>query len=147
MTRLHGWFSQRSFVGRILKIYDIGSLMLRWCILLSLGLSACNLVDPGACTTEAVPTMVVEVRDAETGAPAAAGAHGYAEEAAFKADLIGPDAGADALHLYGPFERAGTYRVTVMKAGYVTWQQEGVQVSRDECHVRTVHLRADLQPS
>lgn len=121
--------------------------MLRFSLVLPLSLSACGLVEPKVCTTEAVPALVVEVRDAITGAPAAANAVGQAEDGDFKADLIGADRGADALSLYGPFERAGTYRITVEKPGYATWQEVGVEVSRDECHVRTVHLRADLQPS
>lgn len=121
--------------------------MLRFNLLLPLSLSACGLVEPMVCTTEAVPALVVEVRDAVTGAPAAADAIGRAEDGDFNAVLVGSDRGVDALNLYGAFERAGTYRITVQKSGYAAWQKVGVDVSRDECHVRTVHLRADLQPS
>lgn len=120
-----------------------------WIPVLLVGLSACGIFDPGVCTTEARPAIIVEVRDALSGAPAAAGAQGYVEEGAFRAELVGPlpaQPGEEGLRFFGPEERAGTYRVTVEKPGYQQWRREDVRVSRDECHVRTVHLRADLQP-
>lgn len=121
------------------------SISLRWSVLLPVGLGACNLLEPTYCTADVKPSIVVEVRDAATGAAAAAGALGYAEEGSFRAELSGADGGPDALELSGPFERAGTYRVTVQKEGYLAWAQEAVRVGRDECHVHTVRLRADLQ--
>jgi len=44
-------------------------------------------------------------------------------------------------------ERPGTYRVEVRAPGYVTWIRTNVRVRQDDCHVRTVHLTAELEPS
>lgn len=79
-------------------------------------------------------------------APAAFGATGIAQDGSFRAEFTGPGPGEDALSMYGFFERAGRYLVTVDKAGYQQWKQEGVRVTRDQCHVRTVRLQADLTP-
>lgn len=43
------------------------------------------------------------------------------------------------------YERAGTYDVIVRHSGYREWRQNNVPVSRDECHVETVRLRAELR--
>ena len=43
-------------------------------------------------------------------------------------------------------ERPGIYDVTVDAAGYEPWQQQGVTVTKDECHVRTEELTAIVQP-
>jgi hypothetical protein len=43
------------------------------------------------------------------------------------------------------YERAGTYIVQVRHAGYREWERRNVHVTRDECHVRTVRLRAELR--
>lgn len=115
-------------------------------LLLPLGLSACDLLAPPVCTTEAVPSITVDVRDAATHAPAAAGANGYAREGSFRVDLLVPDRALDALTMYGPFERPGTYSVVVEKAGYQRWTKENVRVRKGECHVETARLQADLQP-
>ena len=42
-------------------------------------------------------------------------------------------------------ERAGSYTVRVRAAGYQDWQQNGVRVSRDVCHVMPVALTARLK--
>lgn len=44
------------------------------------------------------------------------------------------------------YERAGTYEVTVELAGNRPSRCIGVRVTSDECHVRTVHVTALLQP-
>ena len=44
-------------------------------------------------------------------------------------------------------ERAGVYVVTLRKAGYRDWTRADVSVKRDECHVQTAVLRADLVPA
>src|SRR5688500_3220172 len=41
-------------------------------------------------------------------------------------------------------ERPGTYRVEVHAVGYLPWVMSGVRVSRDDCHVETVALTAQL---
>ena len=108
----------------------------------TVGSSSCNLV-PGACTTEAIPAVSVDVRDAITNTPAGRGARIIARDGPF-ADT------ADFTESYdGPYgvahERAGTYTVTVEQQGYNGWSQSGVNVGRGECHVRSVSLTARLQ--
>ena len=108
----------------------------------TVAVSACNLV-PGACTTEAVPAVSVDVRDMITNTPAGRGARIIARDGAFAdtADFTGSYDGP-----YGvAHERAGTYTVTVEQQGYNVWSQTGLNVSRGECHVRTVSLTARLQ--
>ena len=115
-------------------------------LLLLLGLSGCGLLDSAICPAVAVPWIVVEVRDAATGAPAASGVVAHAQDGIFRFDLTAVEAGSAELLLYGLSHEVGTYRVTLTKEGYAPWQQEGVRLRRDDCDVRTVRLRADLQP-
>lgn len=131
-------------------------------VLIALGLSliACGTEPDGEtgsnpimgqllCTQEAVSGISVEVRDAASGAPAACGATGTFQEAAYVEALS--DAGQCSRvdswpYLYGAFERAGTYRVTVSKLGYETWVLDSVTVTSDGCHVQPVALQANLEP-
>jgi hypothetical protein len=46
----------------------------------------------------------------------------------------------------GAHEHAGSYAVSVTHTGYEPWQQSGVVVGRDECHVITEALTARLRP-
>jgi hypothetical protein len=43
------------------------------------------------------------------------------------------------------YERAGTYTVLVRHPAYRDWQRNGVEVMRDDCHVKTVVLRPELR--
>lgn len=99
----------------------------------------CGVLDPIICTTEARPGLRVAVVDSVTG-DTIPEATVVAEEGAYQ----------ETLNLYGgvahgAYERAGTYRVDVTAAGYEPWSREGVQVTEDECHVRTVDITARLQ--
>ncbi len=106
--------------------------------------SACDTAEPGICTQEARAGIVVEVRDARTGAAAATDAIGIITEGSFAEKLETPgDPGA--LQLYGVYERAGTYTVMITKAGYRLWREQDVRVERDECHVQTVVLEARIE--
>jgi len=105
------------------------------------------LDSPIYCTANFVWGLQVSVQDSVTGAPAASGAEliaregAYADTSRFPANR--PD--LDDLPLVGAGERAGTYTVTVRKAGFVDWERDGIVVTADECHVRPVHLSARLQ--
>lgn len=113
-------------------------------LLLPVALSGCDLVDPGVCTTDVQPAIIVQVRDAATQAPAASGATGVVRDGSFTAELRLADLGENALELRGADERAGTYTVTIHKPGYQQWEQEGVRVRDASCHVETVTLQASL---
>lgn len=87
--------------------------------------------------------IIVEVRDATTGAPAAVGATGTIRSGGFVSALVLPAPG-EALKLYSSGGPA-TYDVLVQKSGYRDWQRNGVYVRGGHCGVeREVTLRADL---
>lgn len=120
------------------------------CALGALGIVGCDgLTEPDVfCTAEMVPAIVVEIRDARTGAALAYGARGVVRDGAY-ADSLQPAASssADIRDLYSRAaapERAGTYTVEVAHEGYATWTATGVQVRDDVCHVETARLHADL---
>jgi hypothetical protein len=92
--------------------------------------------------------IVVQVQDAVTGAPLAAGARGAIRDGRYVDSLRPPrpDAPGGLLTLTGGAGRAGTYDVTVVYPGYQVWQQRGVVVSTNGCGVAGRLLHADLQP-
>jgi hypothetical protein len=87
--------------------------------------------------------IVVEVRDAATGEPAAAGATGTIRGGGTETPPVLPSSN-ERLRLYstgGP----GTYDVVVQKPGYLDWRRGGVHVEGGNCGVeREVVVRADL---
>jgi hypothetical protein len=96
----------------------------------------------GGCTLSIEPGVVVEIRDVADGTPIAAAASGSVSDGSFQDSLRLVDG---SLTRAGADERAGTYRVQVVHAGYIPWEQAGVRVRNTGCHVDTVTLRADLQ--
>ena len=102
---------------------------------------------PLACTASVEPALVVRVEDSLDASPQAEGATAIATEGAFSEALtpFGHNDAGELVGLAGPLERAGTYTVTVDKAGFRQWRQAGVRVTADACHVRTVTLTARLQ--
>ncbi len=111
-----------------------------------LAIGGCDIVTPSdtVCTLVAVPAISVEVVDSASNAPVGRGAQivardgVYADTAMFTAS-DGP---------YGlAYERAGTYTVSVQQQGYRLWTISGINVSRDECHVRMMPLTARLRSS
>jgi hypothetical protein len=109
-----------------------------------------RLVDSHNCTASVEPAVVVEIRDARTGAPLAAGAEGVVRDGAF-VDVLRPAeaSGPDSTSLYSrraADERPGTYAIEVRRAGYQTWTASGVRVERGTCHVQTRRVLAALVP-
>jgi hypothetical protein len=121
-----------------------------WLILssvLALGACADNLaicVDSSG-TTAAV---VVQVRDAVTGAPLAAGSRGSIRDGDYIDSLRPPSADASGrlLTLIAGQGRPGTYTVTVIHPGYQTWQQTSVLVVVGNCGLASQVLHANLEP-
>jgi hypothetical protein len=112
--------------------------------------SAGDQGDTLICSTDIRPGIDIEVRDSRTGAPAACGATAeireddYVEALDAASRCVGmPDTTA----LFGAWERAGTYKVTVHKAGYLEWAKDDVMVVAGKCHVETVTLQANLEPA
>ncbi len=101
------------------------------------------------CTAEYRSGLQVEVRDAETGAPAGTGATVRARAPGFTEELhaVQTEVGAEVLLFHGVGERAGTYEVSVERPGYESWRRAGVTISRDACHVIPIRLEARLVPT
>lgn len=122
-------------------------MMLRWFVfptlaLLTMGLAACSkkpAEEQIMCTMEARPALAVVVVDSTTGAGLAHATVAIVRDGAFADTLRGTDSLLSGVH-----ERTGTYRVELSTPGYRDWSRDGIAVDRDECHVRTVQLRALL---
>jgi hypothetical protein len=118
-----------------------------------LALPGCELpFAPGGCSASVEPGIVVEIRDARSGAPLAGLASGMVRDGAYS-DSLRPAAFSDPADPVGSMtsrqaapERPGRYAIEVQRAGYRPWTRTGVRVSRGACHVETARLRADLEP-
>ena len=97
--------------------------------------------DQVMCTMEARSSITVVVLDAATGDSLGVTPTGTVRDGSFEEPLQG-----FGNRLSGPFEREGTYDVTVAAPGYASWDTTGVVVTADECHVQTVVLTARLAP-
>lgn len=102
---------------------------------------------PGAiCTMEARPAISVQVVDAQTGEPVTGAVIVIVRDGLYadtsQARATAPTGVRSAALAY---ERAGTYAVLVRHPAYREWQRTNVAVTRDECHVKTVVLRAELR--
>jgi hypothetical protein len=114
-------------------------------LLFSIGdLSACPR---GDCTAILLPGIRVTIVDGTTGNPFAGDVTVTVTDGSYTETDSPPPlpAGPRVSSLAG--ERPGTYRVEVLAPGYVTWVRTNVRVTRDDCHVRTVDLTAELEPS
>ena len=108
-------------------------------------LAACDAFGPRLCPDNVNPAIVVEVRDAVSGDPAAVNSVGTLRSGAF-IEMIDP---LGALTLISERAGVGTYRVEVRKAGYRDWVAEDVRVretGRACPATQTVTLRATLEP-
>jgi hypothetical protein len=111
--------------------------------LLSATLAGCD-PDEG-CTLVLVPGIAVEVRDRITNEFLATTPRGVVVEGTFVDSLRGfSDPLTTTLH--GAHERAGRYVVRIEADGYLPWDTAGIQVTKDECHARTVRFTAALEP-
>lgn len=92
--------------------------------------------------------IVVQVRDAMTGTPLAAGARGTIRDGDYVDSLRAQpaDTSGRPLTLSAGRGRPGTYTVTVVHAGYQTWQQNSVVVALGSCGLGSQVLHADLEP-
>ena len=105
-----------------------------WVVLAALGMGACgDEPNPVICTAIAVSALNVSVVDAATNAPIC-DAEVVVTDGSFRETLpVFPGSGPDCRYS-GPFERPGTYEVTVRRAGS-TAVQSNIRVTSDECHV------------
>ena len=110
-------------------------------VAVTLLLSSCTVFEPGSCTTEVLDGMVVEVVSAATGLPVTQGLIGTLVDGSYSESMTVVGNG-----LKGAAERAGNYTLMVRATGFVTWVREGIRVTEDECHVRTVELTVEMVP-
>ncbi|MGH7469148.1 MAG: hypothetical protein ACRENP_14420 [Longimicrobiales bacterium] len=101
---------------------------------------------PGAiCTMEARPAIAVEPIDRSTGRLIDGMVTVIVRDGIYT-DTAQARVQRDAPTISAAYERAGTYIVQVLHPRYREWESGRVPVTRDECHVRTVRLRAELRP-
>lgn len=92
--------------------------------------------------------MMIEVRDAVTGLPAACGAEATAKSDAHTESLTtGVDCNTytDWVHMSGVYH-PGTYTLTITKQGYEPWILSGIEVIGGVCGVIPVRMLVDLTP-
>lgn len=105
-------------------------------------ISSCGSQDEILCPN-AASVLLIEVRDAETGAPAALDATGRIQSGDYFAAL-NP---ASSLILAAELGPAGDYALLIQKPGYQDWT-DNILVRGGNCGPPLwVELRADLQPS
>ena len=93
--------------------------------------------------------MMIEVRDAVTGLPAACGAEAKAESDAHTETLTtGVDCNTqtDWVHMSG-VQYPGTYTLTITKKGYEPWILSGIEVIGGVCGVIPVRMLVNLTPN
>ena len=100
-----------------------------------------------ACTLSVERSVIVDVFDAETGAPAAAASRGFIRQGAFRDTLEAYSGRGDGTltSLAAGWERAGIYNVHIENPAYQSWDTTGVVVRSGQCHVRTARIAARLR--
>jgi hypothetical protein len=102
------------------------------------------------CPLGIYPGIIVEVREAGSGRPAASGALGLVFRGTVVADTLrsyNVENDTSAVRLSSSRIKTGRYRITIERPGFTTWTRDNVDVlaARGDCGgVRTTHLRADL---
>ena len=116
-------------------------------LLLGLITISCTAPHDVVCTENLVFGLTVKVRDSVTEVPAGRQATVIAQDGSYSETLqfLGAISPTDSLTFFGAAERAGTYQITVTKAGYQSWTRGGVHVAADACHVHPVVVEARLQ--
>jgi hypothetical protein len=122
-------------------------------VLGSVTLAACHNPFGGAyyCPAMISPAIVVEIRDARTGAPLANDARGAVHDGAYIDSLApyeGTGTGAGPLLLFSrraADERPGNYSVEVNHPRYRAWTLSGVRAIAGPCGVKTRRISASLE--
>jgi len=105
-----------------------------------------TIVDPRMCPDIVEPAVVVEVRNAETGAFEADSALGVLRDGEYVDTMRVSGVTSDGIprSLQGAMERAGTYDVRVEKDGFRLWTRENITVESGDCGPQTRRLTAEL---
>ncbi len=94
-----------------------------------------------ACTEEAKPGIIAEVRNAMGGEALAEGSTLTLWDGDYVEVVDQP---MDSLRLAGAWDRPGVYDVRVGREGWAPWRVIGIEVETDACHVTPVVLDAFL---
>ena len=122
-------------------------------VLLFVGAPTGLLTACGETTTPCPPRMPlaavdVEIREAGINLPLAETARGTIRDGSHIDSLQpGRRESGFIISRQAGFERAGTYEVEVVHAGYATWRKTGVVVRSVPCRIETAKLQATLQPT
>jgi hypothetical protein len=110
------------------------------------GLTACDLLRPAACTTEGCWAIAIRAEAASTGDVLSPEATVVARSGTYADSVTGSPGSVD---LFVAFERSGVYDVLVRVDGYRDWRQTGVRVTRaGECDkLRSVRLTTMMRPN
>ncbi len=129
------------------------SCLLSWIpgLLVLLVLTGCEdpIVDSVNCPAVVEPAIVIEVRDAQTGAPEADSALGLLRDGDYVDTMrvTGVTSEGAPLSLAGAMGRAGTYDVRIEKEGFRPWTRENVTVASGNCGPQTRRFTAELTTS
>jgi len=99
--------------------------------------------DPYTCSTDVLFGITLYVRDSVTNAMVGRESLVILQSGTV-ADSVRETSFNDGPYGLAP-EQAGTFTVTVEKAGYQRWSKSGVQVTKQDCHVVGVSVPALLQ--
>lgn len=102
---------------------------------------ACDSLGPVVCTDQFVYGIVLSAVDAVSKSPVSEGLQGITIQGSVSAPMEGSGG-----TLVGAGETSGNFTVVVTAPGYKLWTRTNVEVTGDQCHVRTVHLTAELEP-
>jgi hypothetical protein len=98
-----------------------------------------------ACTPSIEPAITITITNFQTRKPIEANI--IVKEGKFqeKLEVIGATSSGQVIY-GGLFERPGRYMITISKQGYKTTTLKNINISKDECHVKTRRLNINLQP-
>jgi hypothetical protein len=99
---------------------------------------------PPVCTDEYVWGLEIRLVDKDTGGPAGLGASVVIRDGDYVENRIGEDFGALGVATFAAGERAGFYEITINAVGFKEWRRDRVLVSRNQCHVITEKILAEL---
>ena len=108
-------------------------------------LAACNGSSPSHfCALSSAPGVVVKLTDAQTGEPIQ-DATIVLSNREHSETLVQTRRDPDAIYA-GMNKVTGTFELVVTADAYKRMSQEGIEVQRDGCHMRTQNLSVELDP-
>jgi hypothetical protein len=113
--------------------------------ILTLALAACEWPAGVNCTSEARPSIRLTLVDSTTGAPIIGDYTVMITDGDYVESLNLSNPPVEPTGVFLGEERSGIYRVKAKATGYQSWQREGVRITEDRCHVRTVEVEARMQ--